>query len=628
MEALESAVQDELNRLREPAADSEVLRVRFAEDGSWIGPPLEGRSESAGKSDSHLLTSLRSQLVKLQEAGEIERAIERLRAIIDRAADESTPAWALEKLYALLADANQPQEARAAAHTLLDHYPDVRDARGLKRSFVVRFKLVREGAPADDWLDLFEEVVADHTHPSQTATDFFKGLVRAAMEEHLATEPDLDVERFQAILKHDAERGRRRRLLAALPAGISDWVARGAPGGWSEFALPATADASTEASTMVRADLGQDRIALALQPEGDGWIGAALEVSALFEGVAGSLARDPTASALGFAPWIVDEAGASLALTPEHRVATDAPVIELQSLPRPLTRYSAVVRGGDREAFLAAESRRRWITAALVSGALVAALLAVVATLRAVSREGRAAAEREAFVAAVTHELKAPLASIRVLAEVLEGGDVEPDVVRDFGARTVQESDRLSRLVDTVLDLASIEHDAKSLQREQVELGALADRVSEDQRERARTLGFEIDVQHNGQPLIVQGDQNALESALANLLDNALKHSDRPHRIEVRVESSVPGEVELAILDRGRGVARADQERIFDPFTRLGDEETRDRPGVGLGLALVRRIVQAHGGRVELRSRAGGGSRFSIHLPLVPPPLPEKAVEA
>ena len=257
------------------------------------------------------------------------------------------------------------------------------------------------------------------------------------------------------------------------------------------------------------------------------------------------------------------------------------------------------------------------MTSALAGLGLLVATFAAFATARAVRREVRAARDRENFVAAVTHELKAPLASIRLLAEVLAAGGVEEKKSREFADRVVGECDRLGRLVSGVLELARIESEPGSPVRlRTVEAGELARGVVRSFEPVARERGFSVALRLPAETLPVSGDKDALASALLNLLDNAVKYNDRPGVIELEVAAVGKNHAAFAILDRGRGVPAADSRRIFEPFTRLGDEMTRDRPGVGLGLALVSRIASAHRGTVACEAREGGGSRFTVVLPL------------
>jgi signal transduction histidine kinase len=286
----------------------------------------------------------------------------------------------------------------------------------------------------------------------------------------------------------------------------------------------------------------------------------------------------------------------------------------LEPLPEPLDALAVRAHGTDFEGFAAGERRRFVLVAAVASAAWLAAALAAFATVRAALREARAAKQREDFVAAVTHELKAPLASIRLLAELLERGGVEEDKVREFGARTVAESDRLSRLVASILELARIERgEVNGAVRERIDLAELAREVVASFEPRARERGFAVEVRAAHADVL--GSRDALHGALLELLDNALTHAREPHAIEIEVGAS-DRVARVAVLDRGPGVPEVERERIFEPFHRVGDELTRERPGVGLGLALVARVAQAHGGRAFCEARDGGGSRFVLELPL------------
>jgi two-component system sensor histidine kinase SenX3 len=274
------------------------------------------------------------------------------------------------------------------------------------------------------------------------------------------------------------------------------------------------------------------------------------------------------------------------------------------------------VVGGDLEAFRSHERTRLTVTAVLAGLALLVATVAAFATTRAVRREQRAARDRENFVAAVTHELKAPLASVRLMAEVLTRGGVEPAKVGEFAERTIGECDRLGRLVASILDLARIESEPPFVARlRTVDAGGLARDVVRSFEPVARRHGFSVALRIVVPALEVAGDADVLASAILNLLDNAVKYADRPGEIELEVAAAGPRHAALSVLDRGRGVPADEARRIFEPFTRLGDEMTRDRPGVGLGLALVSRIAKAHGGSASCAPREGGGSRFTVVLP-------------
>ncbi|HYC78833.1 MAG TPA: HAMP domain-containing sensor histidine kinase, partial [Planctomycetota bacterium] len=296
------------------------------------------------------------------------------------------------------------------------------------------------------------------------------------------------------------------------------------------------------------------------------------------------------------------------------RLGDDALVAGPAGAPWPADAALSVV-AADLEGFRAAERRKLAIGGALAAAAVLLAVGAVVAGRAAWRRESEALERRRNFTAAVTHELKTPLAAVKLLAELLRRGDVDDATARDFAGRIVGESDRLSRLVGSVLELAKLEHaDARGMRAEVFDLAATAADAAETFAPVARAKGFDVAVSADG-PRPVRGDPESLRGAVLNLLDNALKYSDLPHVLEVEVGAAAPGVARLAVSDRGRGVSADDVARIFEPYARAGDELTRDRPGVGLGLALAARIARAHGGACRYAPRPGGGSVFTLEIP-------------
>lgn len=577
----------------------QALQIAFGADGVWLGRTL-ARAENAQSvpHDALLLATLEAEVDRLEAAGELEQAIERTRPVANDPHDPELAAWALETRALLCAKLGLAEDAAAARRELLERFPDARTPHGLRRAWVARRELARAAPNGTSQLaDLYADAAADHVSLDDTATaEFVRGL-RVELAERLATAPDAALAARVAVTdREDAERARLRRWLASVPRGVSDWIAGGAAGGARVLEL---VDEPISSANPLRRAVGAERVLVAVTRDGDGWSGGALELERLF---AEARSAD-AASALGFRATIEPA-----------ELAPDEQPIARRRLSAPLEAFEARVAGGDFTSFLAGERRKLYLSGALVASVLALALVAAFATLRAVGREVEAAQGREAFVAAVTHELKAPLAAIRLFAEVLERGDVEPEKVREFGARTVRESDRLARLVEGVLDLARLEHGVAGPRREPVDLRELAERALANVAPLARERGFEL-VLRAAQPLAALGDRDALQGALVNLLDNALKYSDVPHTIEVELRRA--GErAELAVLDRGRGVPEAERARIFEPFRRVGDELTRDRPGVGLGLALVQRIARAHGGDARCEAREGGGSVFVLSLPL------------
>ncbi len=242
-------------------------------------------------------------------------------------------------------------------------------------------------------------------------------------------------------------------------------------------------------------------------------------------------------------------------------------------------------------------------------------LVATLFGLRYATRQLELAHLKSSFVSNVTHELKTPIALIRLAAETLELQRYRtPEEGRSFVASIVRDTKRLQRLVDNILDFARIEAGQARLRLEPVDLARLAAETVEDFRPRLEQQGFRVETDlPEGLPT-VRGDVTMLQHCLLNLLDNALKYS-REQR-EVRVSAAArDGAVAVAVADRGIGIAPADQKYVFEKFVRVETGLVHDVKGAGLGLSLVQQIVRAHGGRVELVSSPGEGSTFTLVLP-------------
>jgi signal transduction histidine kinase len=247
---------------------------------------------------------------------------------------------------------------------------------------------------------------------------------------------------------------------------------------------------------------------------------------------------------------------------------------------------------------------------------LVVIVAGLVVTYRLVRRESEMARLKSDFVANVSHDLKTPLSVIRMYGETLE-----MDRVRDEGARheyyrvITRESERLSRLIDNVLDFSRIEGGRRRYERVPAAVEPLVRDVVDAFAYPLTGQGFKVEVSVASDLPEVPLDADAITQALANLVDNAIKYS--ADRKTLRVEATVgDGELALTVADEGIGIARAEQERIFEKFYRVGHSETQGRRGSGVGLALVRHVAEAHGGRVIVESAPGEGSRFTIRIPI------------
>lgn len=264
------------------------------------------------------------------------------------------------------------------------------------------------------------------------------------------------------------------------------------------------------------------------------------------------------------------------------------------------------------------------VTLKMTLGILIALLLLAIAVggwliVRDLDRELRLARQKTDFVSNVSHELKTPLTSIRMFAELLAEGRVQDEEKkRGYLNIITAESARLTRLINNVLDFAHLERGEKKYQMRSLDLVTATRDAAEAIRTHLETSGFHLQMELPGQPVNVTGDSDAIAQVLVNLLSNAEKYSGESREILLRLRT-VPQPVphaELQVLDRGAGVPENCGEKIFEQFYRAHDSLSSGIQGSGLGLTLARQIARAHGGELTYAPRPGGGSCFTLNLPL------------
>ena len=222
---------------------------------------------------------------------------------------------------------------------------------------------------------------------------------------------------------------------------------------------------------------------------------------------------------------------------------------------------------------------------------------------------------RRDFVANVSHELRTPLASIRGFAETLRDGALEDKENRaEFVEAIVKDAERLSALVEDLLDLSAIESGKRPPAREPVDLLALAREAASSLRLLAERRRVRIEIEGAPAPRAVRADRGQLKQVLGNLLDNGIKFNREGGLVVVSVREAA-GAVEVSVRDSGPGVPPEDLPRLFERFYRVDKARTSDVGGTGLGLSIVKHIVEAHGGSVSVDSRLGEGSVFRFTLP-------------
>jgi signal transduction histidine kinase len=221
---------------------------------------------------------------------------------------------------------------------------------------------------------------------------------------------------------------------------------------------------------------------------------------------------------------------------------------------------------------------------------------------------------RSTFVSIVTHELQTPLSIIKGYASTLNRPDVEwkPDVLSESLQIIEDEADRLSRLVSDLLEVSQIETHGIRVEPIQVDLRSLFEHAAA--RLRAAHPQTPLDLTIEGEPAMINVDPDRLEQVIINLVDNAIKYSSPDAPVSIRLTSD-PEEVHFNVSDRGIGIPEDQRERVFDRFYRVDNSAARKAKGTGLGLFIVRAIIEAHGGRIWVDSTPGQGSTFHVVLP-------------
>jgi len=257
-------------------------------------------------------------------------------------------------------------------------------------------------------------------------------------------------------------------------------------------------------------------------------------------------------------------------------------------------------------------SKRIWMV--LGEGAVFMVLLALGfrAVQRSIVRELQLAAQQRNFLLSVTHELKSPIAAIRLQLQTLAGRDLPEEKRQHLYRRGLADTDRLQGLVENLLLVNRVEAGKFPVHREVTDLGVLVHRICQshfgEEMERGK-VKFSAPVQVH-----FSCDADAMRSIVVNLVENGLKYGGGS-QVEISLGIG-PAEVRLTVADGGPGVPKADRERIFQRFFRMGNEDTRATKGTGIGLYLVRQLVEMHGGTVSVEDNDPSGARFDVRFPV------------
>jgi signal transduction histidine kinase len=251
----------------------------------------------------------------------------------------------------------------------------------------------------------------------------------------------------------------------------------------------------------------------------------------------------------------------------------------------------------------------------LIAGILIFGLIL---TIRSLTREMELSRMKSDFVSTVSHEFKSPLTSIRQIAEMLHAGRVPSEKRRQkYYDVLLEQSERLSLLTENILSFAKMEEGKREFVFEKVDLTTLLQNIVSATQDRLGSAGIrlEAEIEESLSPLLA--DSSALTQAVNNLIDNAVKYSGESKKVIVRAFNEERSVV-IQVVDFGLGIQKDDMDKIFDRFYRGGDELTRTVKGSGLGLTLVKQIVEAHRGSIQVESEPGKGSVFTMKLPLDP----------
>lgn len=225
------------------------------------------------------------------------------------------------------------------------------------------------------------------------------------------------------------------------------------------------------------------------------------------------------------------------------------------------------------------------------------------------------AIQKTSFVSNVSHELKTPLTTIRMYTELLHDERVkDPDKRSNYLKIILNESERLSRLVNNVLDFGRLEQGRKHYELTDINLNQLISEVMETQYLRLDKAGFKTTILLPDKPIDIQSDRDALEQVLINVTDNALKYAQAGKELTIQVTQNGPSTL-IRIMDRGPSIPRAHQKKIFDKFHRVDDSLTAEKGGSGLGLSIAQRLLQDLNGKLIFEDREGGGAVFTIIIP-------------
>jgi signal transduction histidine kinase len=481
--------------------------------------------------------------------------------------------------------------------------------------------LIKSGQKAEAaavFLELYRGLLDSRWPLTRSQFEFFKtqaeNQIRGiAQEMNARPEPEW-IDAFQKLKKTEDERLSRTRILERVQERIIPLMrleARESDTGFEKFRHAAE---PTDSGLLLASFLPLKKSTI---------LGMLFDPQALARGLF-SPASGKTGLREGWSVKVVDETGTAVAgpsflsleeskKSGESQLAFSAGFAD-SFPPWTINIYQSAVDASEKQFWF-----KRNIYILSLAVVIVALFFGGFLAIRSTAKELKLARLKSDFVATVSHEFRTPLTSIRYMAELLQRGRVrEEERKQEYYKTITSESERLSRLVENLLDFSKIETGMKEYRMEETDVAALAAEEVDRFRHQAMLKDFSLETEIAPEMPIILADRESLSRAIGNLLDNAVKYSGENPQIVLRAWFE-GGNVCLQVEDNGIGIDKSEQKRIFEKFYRSEKAQESNVKGSGIGLPLVDHIVRAHGGKVLLESELGKGTRVTIKLPVERP---------
>jgi signal transduction histidine kinase len=576
-------------------------------DGKFLWP----RYENSDAADSNAAESIRYSTVyaQAQEEEFVARnpavAVELYTEAAKVAQNAVRRAEAVNGLARALMKNGQTKRSAEQYEILLEHYGGLSDDSGIPFARYAIHQLTRISGPDPTAVGRRISALLSKLESGKTPFNNYTEMLLQEIEEWLESNPE--TLSSGELIKEQISFLRNQLAFVARNAERIAFLNRDSPGATSPlrlgpFELIAGGNQKGEGLLVIRRDASRPEV-LGFQVNTDGLRNALLEK----------------------APRIPSSVALEVSLNADEGIyqANDSTTLVRELSPL-LPGWRVMVRPHDPEIISSYVTRQHWIYGVTLVLLVSGMLLGIVLTLRDLSRERRLSQLRTDFVTNVTHELKTPLTSIRMFAETLRmrraQNEAEQQECLDV---IVGETQRLSRLINTVLDFSKIERGQKEYRMTEVDISNVAQSALNTLKGPLKEQGFSLDAGIESGIRVV-GDADALEQAMLNLIDNAIKYSRQNKYIQFKLWAE-NNSVFFSVADRGIGIPETEKNRIFEKFYRASAGNRLDTGGAGLGLTVVRHVVEAHGGAIEVSSRVGEGSSFTVRLPGIAVKQPGKA---